>query len=116
MTEELIFKIATREQLGEARQTGQFRGAPIDLSDGFIHFSTANQVAETAAKHFANQDNLLLVAVIVEKLGNNLKWEVSRGGGLFPHLYDTLDLSAVKWARPMPLLENGIHHLPLEQS
>lgn len=116
VTEKLVYKIATREQWDEARQAGRFRGAPIDLSDGFIHFSTANQVAETAAKHFAGQDDLLLVAVIAEKLGAKLKWEVSRGGALFPHLYDTLDLKVVKWAKPMPLQENGVHLLPMDQT
>lgn len=86
-----------------------FGGAPVDLADGFIHFSTAAQVAETAARHFAGEDNLLLVAVDPAPLGEALKWEPSRGGDLFPHLYGSLPLSAVLWARPLPLDDEGRH-------
>jgi uncharacterized protein (DUF952 family) len=86
-----------------------FGGAPVDLADGFIHFSTRTQVAETAARHFAGQDNLLLVAVDAAQLGEALKWEPSRGGDLFPHLYGPLRLSAVLWARPLPLGGDGRH-------
>lgn len=116
MNDKLIYKIVSRDQWNEALQMGTFRGAAIDLTDGFIHFSSANQVAETAARHFANQDDLLLVAVVVQRLGDRLKWEVSRGGALFPHLYASLDLKTVKWAKPMPRQDNGIHLLPLDQS
>jgi len=86
-----------------------FDGAPVDLADGFIHFSTKAQVAETAARHFAGQDNLLLVAIDAGKLGEALKWEPSRGGDLFPHLYGPLPLSAVLWARPLKLGRDGRH-------
>jgi uncharacterized protein (DUF952 family) len=88
---------------------GVFRGAGVDLADGFIHFSTAAQVEETAARHFRGQNDPLLVAVDAEMLGSSLKWEVSRGGALFPHLYGALPLSAVAWARPLPLREDGGH-------
>lgn len=107
-----IYKIATQSQWREAEEGGVFHGAPVDLADGFIHFSTAGQVAETAAKHFAGQNGLLLVAIDEAALGDTLKYEVSRGGALFPHLYANLPLSAVLWAKPMPLGADGIHRLP----
>jgi uncharacterized protein (DUF952 family) len=107
-----IYKIVTQSEWREAEKEGLFRGAPVDLADGFIHFSTAGQVAETAAKHFAGQDDLLLVAVVEAALGDRLKYEVSRGGALFPHLYADLPLSAVLWAKPMPLGADGVHRLP----
>ena len=107
-----IYKIVTRSQWREAEADGLFKGAPVDLADGFIHFSTAEQVAETAAKHFAGQDDLLLVAVDEAALGDALRYEVSRGGALFPHLYADLPLAAVLWAEPMPLGGDGSHRLP----
>ncbi len=85
-----IYKIATPDQWEEATSLGVFKGAPIDLQDGYIHFSTAEQAKETAAKHFHGQKNLKLVKVATEPLGELLKWEVSRGGALFPHLYAEL--------------------------
>ena len=72
------------------------------MRDGFIHFSTAEQLAETAAKHFAGQTDLVLVAVDGDTLGALLKWEPSRGGALFPHLYAALPITAVRWSRPLP--------------
>jgi uncharacterized protein (DUF952 family) len=107
-----IYKIVTRSQWREAEQSGVFHGAPVDRADGFIHFSTVGQVAETAAKHFADQDGLLIVAVDEAALSGALKYEVSRGGALFPHLYADLPLAAVLWARPMPLGADGVHRLP----
>jgi uncharacterized protein (DUF952 family) len=107
-----IYKIVTQSEWREAEKQGLFKGAPVDLADGFIHFSTAGQVAETAAKHFAGQGGLLLVAVDEAALGGGLKYEVSRGGALFPHLYADLPLSAVLWAKPMPLGADGVHRLP----
>ena len=107
-----IYKIVTQSEWREAEKQGLFKGAPVDLADGFIHFSTAGQVAETAAKHFAGRGDLLLVAVDEAALGDRLKYEVSRGGALFPHLYADLPLSAVLWARPMPLGADGVHRLP----
>ena len=87
-------------------------GAPVDVADGFIHFSTATQVAETAAKHFAGQQDLLLITIDAEKLGERLKWEPSRGGALFPHLYGPLDLSMVAKVEPLPLDSRGMHVFP----
>jgi len=89
-----------------------FSGAPVDLADGFIHFSTKAQVAETAARHFAGADDLLLVEVDAVQLGGALKWEPSRGGDLFPHLYARLPLSAVLWVRPLRLGVDGRHDFP----
>ena len=98
----LIYKICPASAWREAERQGVYRGSRDDARDGFIHFSTAAQVAETAAKHFAGQLGLMLVAVDGEALGPALKWERSRGNDLFPHLYATLPLSAVRWARPLP--------------
>lgn len=97
-----IYKICEREAWHAAAANGAFSGSDIDRRDGFIHFSTAAQVAETAAKHFAGQSGLMLVAVDGDALGPALQWERSRGNDLFPHLYAALPLSAVRWARPLP--------------
>jgi uncharacterized protein (DUF952 family) len=107
-----IYKICDAAAWQAAERTGEFAGAPVDLADGYIHFSTADQVAETAAKHFAGQGDLVLVAVAADALGPALKWEPSRGGALFPHLYDTLPRSAVRWTKPLPLGPDGHHVFP----
>jgi uncharacterized protein (DUF952 family) len=107
-----IYKIAPQALWREAERAGRFLGAPVDHADGFIHFSTAAQAKETAARHFAGQDGLLLIAVDAEKLGPALKYETSRGGALFPHLYGALDLGAVLWVRPLPLGADGAHRFP----
>lgn len=109
---DLIFKIATRAQWDEAKAAGVFKGAPIDLEDGYIHLSSADQVEETAAKHFVGQQDLLLIAVAPSSLGAALKWEPSRGGALFPHLYGPLPLTAVRWVKPLPLGPEGDHVFP----
>jgi uncharacterized protein (DUF952 family) len=108
----LIYKICPEDLWREAEGTGAFSGAPIDIADGFIHFSTAGQAAETAAKHFSGQAGLVLVAVDEAALGEGLTYEVSRGGALFPHLYGPLPLSAVRWVRPLPLGPDGRHVFP----
>ncbi len=90
----LIYKVATRAQWQAAEASGTFAGAPVDLADGYIHFSTAAQLAGTLAKHFAGQRDLLLIAVEAEALGAALRWEVSRGGDRFPHLYAALPVTA----------------------
>ena len=107
----LIYKIFRAEEWATLRAEKQTRGAPVDLADGYIHFSTPEQAPETAAKHFSGEDNLMLVAVETDRLGDDLKWEVSRGGAQFPHLYRVLRLEDVAWAQPLPLL-NGIHQFP----
>lgn len=109
---QFIYKITPQAPWREAEANGCFTGAPIDVADGFIHFSTAGQVKETAAKHFAGQTGLLLVAIDASRLGAALKYEVSRGGALFPHLYGVLDLKAVLWVRPLPLGADGTHQFP----
>lgn len=112
MAHPTIYKIAPRALWRAAEETGSFSGAPVDHADGYIHFSTAEQARETAAKHFRGQDDLVLVAVNAEALGPALKWEPSRGGALFPHLYATLPLSAVLWTAPLPLGNDGAHVFP----
>jgi len=107
----LIYKILRAEEWRAFAATAQTAGAPVDLADGFIHFSTAAQLAETAARHFAGEDGLRLVAVEAEGLGPALKWEPSRGGQLFPHLYRQLDATDVAWSRPLPLGPEG-HDFP----
>lgn len=108
----VIYKIVPEILWQQAVAAGVFKGAAIDLTDGFVHFSTAPQARETAARHFAGQDDLLLVAVDAEALGEALVFEPSRGGDLFPHLYGSLPLSAVLWQVPLPLGEGGIHQFP----
>lgn len=108
----LIYKICPAALWAEAEAQGRLVGAPVDLADGFIHFSTAAQAGETAARHFAGQTDLKLVAVDVAALGAALKWEVSRGGALFPHLYAPLDLAAVAFVRDLPLGADGAHAFP----
>ena len=102
-----IYKICPQALWRGAERQGVFTGAPVDIADGFIHFSTAAQAPETARRHFAGQDDLLLVAVDAEKLGEALKFEVSRGGDLFPHLFAPLDLDAVQWVKSLPLGADG---------
>jgi len=109
-----IYKICPEGLWQEAVKAGRFDGAPIDLADGFIHFSTAEQVRETAARHFAGQTGLLLVAFDAEALGDALKWEVSRGGALFPHLYAAIDPSTALWVKPLPLGADGSHVFPAD--
>ncbi|MEZ5887181.1 MAG: DUF952 domain-containing protein [Paracoccaceae bacterium] len=99
----LILKIFRRPEWDAFRTAGETRGAPVDLADGYIHFSTPAQVTETAAKHFASESDLVLVAVDPDRLGPDLKWEPSRGGALFPHLYRPLRLSDVVWDKSLPL-------------
>ncbi|SJZ68288.1 DUF952 domain-containing protein [Consotaella salsifontis] len=108
----LIFKIAPRALWQEAEAAGAFSGAPVDLADGYIHFSTAAQVEETASKHFAGQSDLVLVAIDPAGLGEALRWEPSRGGALFPHLYAPLATSAVLWVKALPLGPDGRHVFP----
>ena len=107
-----IYKICDTAQWMQAERDGEFRGSAADLADGYIHFSTATQVAGTAARHFAGMSGLVLVAVEADKLGAALKWEPSRGGALFPHLYGVLPMAAVRWAKPLRLDNDGTHVFP----
>jgi uncharacterized protein (DUF952 family) len=108
----IIYKICPASLWREAENAGRFRGSEVDLRDGFIHFSTAEQAVETAAKHFAGQDGLLLVHVDAARAGDALKWEPSRGGALFPHLYGDLDVTLVAKVEPLPLGADGRHRFP----
>lgn len=103
----LIYKILRRPEWIAFRAAGITSGAPIDLQDGYIHFSTAVQVAETAAKHFGTDRDLVLLAMDSDRLGPDLKWEPSRGGALFPHLYRALELGDVLWDKSLPLGATG---------
>ena len=110
-----LYKICPAALWREAERAGVFCGSDADRRDKFIHFSTAAQVAKTAAKHFAGQSDLVLVIVDAGKLGSALKWEPSRGGAMFPHLYGALALEAVKRVDPLPLGPDGGHVFPLLQ-
>ncbi len=109
----LIYKIFRDPEWTAFQDAGETLGAPIDLSDGFIHFSNAQQAGETAAKHFAGVTGLWLVAFDADNMGEALKWEPSRNDALFPHLYRALRLDEVVWSKPLPLV-NGAHQFPPE--
>lgn len=108
----IIYKIMPERDWTQASGAGTYSGSADDRRDGFIHFSAAHQLRETAGKHFAGQRDLVLVAVDTAALGPALRWEPSRGGDLFPHLYGTLDVSAARWSVALPLDENGIPVIP----
>ena len=108
----LIYKICPARLWREAEAAGRFDGAAIDLTDGFIHFSTGGQLRETAAKHFAGQSDLLLIAVEGDTLGAALRYEPSRGGALFPHLYAPLDPRVVRWVVPLAQGSDGSPVIP----
>jgi uncharacterized protein (DUF952 family) len=110
---DVIFKILPAAMWSRAVEAGAFMGSPVDVADGFIHFSTATQVRDTASKHFAGQSDLVLVAIAVDRIGQPLKWEPSRGGALFPHLYAPLPVSAAVWVMPLPLGDDGQHQFPV---
>jgi len=109
----LIYKVVSAQEWSVATEQGKFLGAAIDLTDGYIHFSTAQQLRETVEKHFAGQSDLLLVSVDADSLGDDLKWEPSRGGALFPHLYAPLSIKSVVMSTEMPLGEDGRHIIPV---
>ena len=109
-----IYKICPHSLWEEAERLGVFRGAGINSEDGFIHFSTKEQVADTANRHFAGAPNLVLVAVDAESLGPALKWEISRNGKLFPHLYGVLPVNKTLWVRELPLGFGGSFDFPPE--
>jgi len=104
----MIYKIFRSDEYADFVAKGQTLGAPIDIADGFVHFSTAEQAAETAAKHFAEETGLKLLAINGAACGDALKWEESRGGALFPHLYRPLTAKDVIWARDLPYKDG--HH------
>jgi uncharacterized protein (DUF952 family) len=108
----IAYKVLTSPQMAAFLVDGSFAGAPVDLADGFIHLSTAEQLGETVAKHFAGQSGLHIAAVDLPSLGDAVRWEPSRGGQLFPHIYAPLPLSAILAHDPLELAENGAIVLP----
>jgi uncharacterized protein (DUF952 family) len=109
----LAYKVLTAEQMAALKADGTFAGAPIDLADGYIHLSTSDQLDETVSKHFSGQDNLHLAAVDLAVLADAVKWEPSRGGALFPHVYAPLPLSAVIAYGPLERDDDGKARLPV---
>jgi uncharacterized protein (DUF952 family) len=107
-----VYKICGEPLWREAERSGVLPRVGVDRRDGFIHLSSAAQVRETAARHFAGGADLMLLAVDAAALGPALKWEASRGGDLFPHLYGDLSLAAVRWAKTLPLGEDRLHLFP----
>lgn len=107
-----IYKIVPERLWADATTTGAFTGSPVDVADGYIHFSTAGQVRETAAKHFRGQSDLLIVAVPIDRIATAIKWEPSRGGALFPHLYQPLRVADAAWVKPLPIGDDGQHVFP----
>jgi len=108
----LVYKICRASEWAAAVAAGRYAGSEVDRHDGFIHFSTARQVAETAARHFAGQRDLVLVAIPEAALGAALRYEPSRGGDLFPHLYAPLDPAKARWVEPLPVAADGRHAFP----
>jgi uncharacterized protein (DUF952 family) len=109
---EPIYKVLSEATFEEAARKGHFAGSPDDLRDGYIHLSAAHQLEGTLAEHFHSQAGLVLLALDAERLEADLKWEASRGGALFPHLYAPLDLAAVLWVEKLPIGQDGHHILP----
>lgn len=111
---DLIYKILRQPEWQAACAGGKLTGAPVDLADGFIHFSTARQARETAARHFSGEPDLVLLAIDPKQLGEVLRWEPSRGGDLFPHLYGVLPLNVVAAVFELPLGDDGVHIFAVE--
>jgi uncharacterized protein (DUF952 family) len=109
-----IYKIVTAQDWMKAENAGLFKGSPADMRDGFIHFSDSHQVRATAEHYFGGQDGLVLVAADAARLGEALKWEPSRGGEDFPHLYGDLPMGAIVWTKSLPLGPDGRHRFPDE--
>ncbi len=108
----VAYKVLTAPQMAEL-EAGVFKGAPVDIADGYIHLSTSAQLTETVDKHFAGQDGMHVVAVDLEALGDAVKWEASRGGQLFPHIYGQLPLSAAVAYGPLERHADGAVKLPV---
>lgn len=107
----LIYKIFRDTEWADLQAQGESFGAPIDLTDGYVHFSTAAQAAATAAKYFAGIPDLVLLALQSDNLGSDLRWEPARDGALFPHLYRVLRMSDILWSAPLPVVD-GVHQFP----
>lgn len=109
----LIYKIFRASELAELLKNKATPGAPVDVADGFVHFSTSEQVEGTLNKHFAGEPDLTLLAVEADTLGDDLKWEASRGGALFPHLYRPLRLDDVVWQRGLSVDDASQAFVPI---
>ena len=107
-----VYKVVSAPAWRVAEGAGAFTGSPVDLADGYIHFSTAAQVRETVARHFCGVNDLLIVSVDGDRIADQLRWEPSRGGALFPHLYGPLPMAGVRWVAVLPLGPDGIHLFP----
>lgn len=107
----LIYKLFRADEWADLQTKGETAGAPIDVTDGYVHFSTAAQAAETAGKYFAGVEGLVLLALQSDTLGDDLRWEPARNGALFPHLYRALRMTDVLWSAPLPLVD-GVHQFP----
>jgi uncharacterized protein (DUF952 family) len=112
MSDRLIYHLARKSDFERARLSGRYDGAREDGADGFMHFSTATQIVESAARHRTGEADLVLVAVDPDRLGPALRWETSRGGALFPHLYGPLGLELIAWTQPLALGADGRHRFP----
>lgn len=110
---QMIYHMCRADEWEAANATGAYAGSSQDKADGFIHFSTAGQIVESARRHRAGQEGLLLLAIDPAVLGDRLKWEPSRGGALFPHVYGTIDPRESAWVKPLPLGEDGEHVFPV---
>ena len=112
MTQHIIYHLARADQWRASKEVGVYHGSDEDTADGFLHFSTARQVVESAPKHRAGETDIILLAVVADDLGAALKWEPARSGDLFPHLYGPLVVGAVRTATALPLGPDGLHRFP----
>jgi uncharacterized protein (DUF952 family) len=112
MPERIAYKIMSSAELTRIKRDGVFKGSPVDIADGYIHLSCASQLAETLDKHFRDVDGLVLAAVDLERLGDTVRWEPSRGGQLFPHIHGVLPMDAVVSAAPLERTADGTVKLP----
>jgi uncharacterized protein (DUF952 family) len=109
---QIIYHLARQADLARAQEQGAYLGSDVDRADGFLHFSTAAQIKESAAKHRAGETGLVLLAVDADALGDTLRWEKSRGGALFPHVYGAVDLALIIRTAELPLDASGLHRFP----
>ena len=109
----LIYKIFRADEMLAFLEAGTTSGAPIDVEDGYVHLSTATQVEGTLAKHFAGETDLTLLAIEADDVGDDLRWETSRGGSLFPHLYRSLHVDDVVWQKPLVAAEHPSGFVPI---
>lgn len=112
MSDLFAYKVLTADQYAQFKADGVFKGAPVDLADGYIHMSTRDQAAETVAKHFAGQDRLVMLMIDLAPFSNSVRWEASRGGALFPHLYGNLPIGAVAGKVVLRIGDDGRHQFP----